>query len=72
MQTDRLSEPKRPSKMPMTRPVSLTIHEPMFMPMLALADLKCDGSVSELLRLLLYAELLKEGIITTDDILRLG
>lgn len=67
-----MTQAKSKSKMPMTRPVSLTIHEPMFMPMLALADLKCDGSVSELLRLLLYAELLKEGIITTDDILELG
>lgn len=60
------------AKLPMTRPVSLTIHEPMFMPMLKLADDKYDGSVSELLRLLLYAKLLELGYITQADLLELG
>jgi hypothetical protein len=59
-------------RIPLTRPVTITIHEPMFLPLKSLAEDMTEGSVSELLRLLLYNALLSKGKITSDDIRRLG
>lgn len=56
------------AKIPKTRPVSFVIHETMFEPMRKLAELKANGSVSELIMLILYTQLIKEGIVKTDEI----
>lgn len=53
-----------PTKLPMTRPVTITIHEPMFQPMKQMAEQYANGSVSELLRMMLYSKLLEKKLIT--------
>lgn len=60
------------TRLPMTRPVTITIHEPMFEPMKRLAEQYANGSVSELLRMLLYSKLMDRGLITGDDFKRMG
>lgn len=64
--------PAQPSKIPMTRPVTITIHEPMFEPMKRMAEEYANGSVSELLRMLLYSKLMDKKYITTQDFKRMG
>lgn len=59
-------------KVPLTRPVSLTIHESMFEPLQRAAKDETDGSISEWIRLRIYAHLLNTGRITPQDIQRLG
>jgi hypothetical protein len=54
-------------RIPLTRPVTITIHEPMFIPTKLLAAEMTQGSVSELIRMLLYNALLKSNKITADD-----
>lgn len=58
--------------LPMTRPVTITIHEPMFEPMKRLAEQYSNGSVSELLRMLLYSKLMEKGFITTETFKLVG
>lgn len=60
------------SKIPLTRPVSLTIHESMMEPLRKMAEDRTEGSVSEMIRLCIYAELLNKGYISKQDIKRLG
>lgn len=60
------------NKVPLTRPVSLTIHESMFEPLQKAAKDETEGSVSEWIRLRIYAHLLNKGYIDKQDIKRLG
>lgn len=64
--------PTIPLKVPMTRPVSITIHETMLQPTKRLAADFCGGSVSELFRMLLYRELAMRKYITPADLERLS
>lgn len=66
------TSPTGNNKVPLTRPVSLTIHESMFEPLQKAAKDETEGSVSEWIRLRIYAQLLNKGYITTKDIRRLG
>lgn len=65
-------QPAAPERVPMTRIVSFSMHEPMFEPLRKAAEDECEGSVSEWIRLRLYAELLNKGYIAVKDIRRLG
>lgn len=60
------------NKIPMTRPVTITIHEPMFEPMKRLAEEYANGSVSELLRMLLYSKLMNKKYITKETFKLVG
>lgn len=59
--------------LPVTRPITTLIHEPVYKPLQSLAATVCNGSMSELIRLLLYKQLLEVGAInqtlldTLDD-----
>lgn len=59
-------------RIPMTRPVPITIHEPMFEPMKKMATDYANGSVSELLRMLLYSKLMEKGYISAETFKLVG
>ena len=48
---------------PVTRPITIVVHEQVFPQIRSLADEMCHGSVSRAVRLLLYAEMLRRGLI---------
>lgn len=57
---------------PKTHPLTVVIHEPMVEPTKQLARDVAGGSVSELLMLLLYKELLLKNRISKDTLRKLG
>lgn len=59
-------------KLPRTRPITIVIHETIFGPLRDLAEETSGGSVSKLVCLLIYNELLRCNKITMQDIESLG
>lgn len=52
-----------PQSRPLTRPVTIMIHEQAYDSLRLAAKDKCKGSVSKYIRLLLYAKLVSDGKI---------
>lgn len=58
--------------LPLTRPISIIIHEPVFPLLQAVAEDECGGNISEHIRLLIYMDLVTRGKLTTKLLKELG
>jgi len=50
-----------------TKTISVVIHEAAYPKLRDLADQKADGSMSTLIMVLIYAELVKYGLMTYEE-----
>ena len=58
--------------LPLTHPISIIIHEPVFPLLQEVAMEDCGGNVSEHIRLLIYLDLVQRGKLTTRLLKELG
>jgi hypothetical protein len=58
--------------LPLTRPISITIHEPVFPLLQQVAEEDCNGNISEHIRLLIYADLVTRGKLNGKLLKELG
>ena len=49
--------------LPLTRPISLTIHEPVYELLLTAAEEDSHGNVSDYIRILVYLDLVRRGLL---------
>lgn len=52
-----------PVSVPLTKPITIVIHEQIFPSLVILAADLAKGSISKTIRLLIYTELLRRGLI---------
>lgn len=50
--------------LPLTRPISIIIHEPIYPLLQEVAMEDCEGNISEHIRLLIYSDLIVRGKLT--------
>lgn len=57
---------------PLTRPITILIHEPIFPLLREIAEEKHDGNVSDYIRLMLYTELITQGKLRPELLKEIG